>query len=201
MPCLRIGLTGGIGSGKTTVSNLFAELGVQIIDADVLAHEITRNNHPALEQIRLAFGPEFIDAEGNLDRNRMRQRVFENPAERKRLEGILHPIIREEMNALGDACNDAYCIFSIPLLIEGGNIHRVDRILVIDADEARRRVWIKQRSGLSDAEIDGIFSAQVNREQRLAAADDVIDNNGTPSDLVPQVNQLHQKYMNLASRD
>ncbi len=194
---MRIGLTGGIGCGKTTVSDYFAKLGVTVVDADEIAHRITKNNHPVLSEIARVFGPGFIDSKGTLDRKRMRIEVFRNPPKRQLLEQVLHPVIRDEMEQAAGACNGPYCIMSIPLLVEGGDTAHVDRILVVDAPDEKRREWIRARSGLDDAEIDAIFAAQVTREQRLAAADDVILNSSDLASLHRKVEQLHERYLEI----
>jgi dephospho-CoA kinase len=196
--CLRIGLTGGIGSGKTQVSDNFANFAVPIIDADIIAHEITQNRHPALDKIASQFGREYVTDDGALDRQRMRKLVFDQPDKRKILEGILHPIIQSRMHMRAQACTKPYCILSIPLLLEGNNQGRVDRILVVDAPDANRRRWIKARSGLSDTEINGIFAAQVSRQKRLDSADDIITNDGSLKDLAEKVAELHERYLEIS---
>jgi dephospho-CoA kinase len=200
MTCFIVGLTGGIGSGKTTVSNAFKALGVTIIDADEISHQLTRKNHPTLKLISEAFGTEYV-RDGQLDRNKMRKLVFSNPAKKMLLESILHPLIKGEMDNRAKECIDPYCIFSIPLLIEGGTPRaRVDRILVIDAEEELRRQWIKKRSGLTDYDIDAIFASQISQEQRLAVADDILINDSTVDLLTSKVKQLHSKYLQLARK-
>ena len=199
MAILRVGLTGGIGSGKTTVSDLFAELGVEVIDADVIAHEVTAPGEAVLDEIAAEFGPRAICSDGGMDRGYMRSEVFSNPDKRRRLEAILHPVIRERMELKVRACSGPYCILSIPLLIESRNAAKVDRVLVVDAPDDRRREWIRARSGLSDAEINGIFAAQVSREARIAAADDVIVNDGPIEALKEKVEALHARYLEIAA--
>lgn len=195
---LRIGLTGGIGSGKTTVSDRFAELGIDVIDADVISRALTAPGGDAVAAVIEAFGDGVADAGGALDRDALRRRVFADPGERRRLEAIVHPMVRREMALQEAASTTPYCIVSIPLLVESQEPGRVDRVLVVDAPDALRRQWIQARSGLSEVEIDGIFAAQASREQRLAAADDVIVNDGTIEQLHEQVDALHARYLALA---
>ncbi len=195
---LRIGLTGGIGSGKTTVSDRFASLGVEVIDADVIAHEVTRSGEPVVEQIAAVFGDEVLDAGGALDRAALRRLVFADPGKRRRLEAMLHPVIRERMEERARKARAPYCILSIPLLVESRNAARVDRVLVVDAPDAMRRRWIKARSALSDEEIDGIMQAQATRDERLEAADDVIVNDGSIEELHARVDALHRRYLAIA---
>jgi len=196
---LRVGLTGGIGSGKTTVSDLFAELGVEVVDADVIAHEVTARGEAVLDDIAAEFGPQAIGPDGGMDRGYMRAKVFSDPDKRRRLEAILHPVIRERMEQKVRESSGPYSILSIPLLIESRNAAKVDRVLVVDAPDDRRRKWIRARSGLSDAEIDGIFAAQATREARIAAADDVLVNDGSIEDLRGKVKALHERYVEIAA--
>jgi len=192
---LRVGLTGGIGSGKSAVSRYFEDLGVPVSDADVIAHTITSNHHPALRKVAAAFGDNVIDSDGNLDRDRMRQIVFDNPEERKRLEGILHPIIRDTMKDEVESFNAPYCLLVIPLLVEGDKHPLVDLTLVVDAPDDARIQWIKSRSGLTEERIRTIFKAQATREQRLDAADLVIENTGTLQDLKTRTLKLHEQLI------
>ncbi len=196
---LRIGLTGGIGSGKTTVSNRFRHLGIAVIDADELAHALSKKGQEAYLEIAHTFGPDILQSDGELDRAKLRSIVFNNPEQRKQLEAILHPRIRMEMYQQAEQAKSPYCVLVIPLLIENELEEMVDRILVIDAFDERRIEWITIRSGLSEGEIRRIFESQVSREQRLAAADDVIENSRTIPDLTNQVDRLHQEYLELAS--
>jgi dephospho-CoA kinase len=189
-------LTGGIGSGKSSVARLFEARGVAVIDADALAHELTAPGGAAIAAIRAAFGPEVIDARGALDRERMRQKAFADPAARKRLEAILHPMIRDESERRRAAATSAYVILMIPLLVESGDPRRrCDRVLVIDCPEEEQVRRVMLRSNLTRAEVTAIMATQASRDARLAHADDVIDNGGDPSRLEAQVETLHQRYV------
>lgn len=192
---LRVGLTGGIGSGKSAVSRFFETLNVPVSDADVIAHTITSNHHSALKDVAEAFGEEVVDSNGNLDRDVMRQIVFDNPEQRTRLEQILHPIIRNTMKTEVDAFNAPYCILVIPLLVEAPAHPLVDEILVVDAPDERRIEWIKSRSGLSDERIRSIFDAQASRDDRLKAAHHVIENNGTLDELQEKTLSMHEHFL------
>ncbi len=191
----RVGLTGGIGCGKTTVSDRFASHGVTVVDADLIAHEVTRAGEPVVVAIRETFGTDMVDADGVLDRAALRRVVFDDPDKRRQLESLLHPVIRERMNARAAAADSPYCILSIPLLVESHNAARVDRILVVDAPEVMRRQWIRERSGLDDTQIDAIIDAQATREERLRVADDVIVNDGSIEQLHQRVDATHLRYL------
>lgn len=192
----RIGLTGGIGSGKSTVAGLFAQHGVAVIDADQLSHELTAAGGAAIDAIRGAFGDRFIDPQGALDRVRMRSRVFSDAAAKTKLESILHPMIREETERRVLRASSAYVILMIPLLVETGDPHaRCDRVLVVDCPEATQIERVMARSNLSRGEAEAIVAAQVSRSERLRVADDVIDNSGPPESLRPQVEKLHARYV------
>lgn len=193
-----IGLTGGIGSGKTTVANLFAQHGAAVIDADEIAHELTAPGGAAIELIRAAFGDEVIAPDGRLDRARMRERAFADPTERHRLEAVLHPMIRAETERRIEQAARAgapYAMLVVPLLIEaGGWAERVDRILVVDCEESVQIDRVMRRNGLPREQVLAILAAQASRAQRLARADDVIDNGGDPAALPARVAALHRQY-------
>jgi dephospho-CoA kinase len=192
-------LTGGIGSGKSSVARLFAARGVAVTDADALAHELTAPGGAAIPAIRAAFGPEVIDARGALDRERMRQQVFRDPDARKRLEAILHPMIRAESERQCAAATSAYVILMIPLLVESGDPRRrCDRVLVVDCPEEEQVRRVMLRSNLPRTEVEAIMATQASRAARLAYADDVIDNGGDPARLDTQVDMLHSRYLALA---
>lgn len=199
MPCaVRIGLTGGIGSGKTEVSRYFASLGVPVIDTDTIAHELVARGQPALAEIAAEFGDGILDEHGNLDRAKLSGIVFAEPARRRRLEQILHPRIRDNAIALSEQCEAAYCILVIPLLVESGRDYPLDRILVVDTPVELQYRRIAGRDGISREQIASILAAQADRETRLRAADDVIVNDGDIDELHRKIDGLHQRYLELA---
>lgn len=189
-----MGLTGGIGSGKTTVANGFSALGVPVIDTDQLARELVEPGQPALDEIISAFGPEVTTADGHLDRDYMRQQIFSDPALKSRLEAILHPKIRQRIRVLLADIRTAYCIVVIPLLIEARQTDLVDRILVVDSSEKEQLKRVAARDGLSDNAIMAIINSQADRNTRLAAADDIIVNNRDISELTGHIQNLHRQY-------
>jgi dephospho-CoA kinase len=200
MPFL-VGLTGGIGSGKSTVARLFAELGAEVIDADELVHRLTEAGGAAMPAIRVEFGPEYVDACGALDRARMRKRVFADRTARAKLEAILHPMVRAESERRAAQATGPYVILMIPLLVETGDPHaRCDRVLVVDCPEEVQIARVIARSGLARAEAEAIIRAQASRAERLRHADDVIENDGSVDDLRPQVARLHRQYVARAGR-
>jgi dephospho-CoA kinase len=193
-----VGLTGGIGSGKSAAADEFARLGATVVDTDAIAHELTAPGGAALAQIAALFGAEFI-RDGKMDRQRMRERVFSDPAAKKRLEGVLHPMIRQESERRIAAAAGPYVVHVVPLLIESPDYRRrVDRVLVVDLPEATQIARVRERSRLSEDEVRAIIRTQADREARLAAADDVIDNTGPLQALRNQVGALHQKYLQFA---
>lgn len=194
-----VGLTGGIASGKTLVSTHFEDLGIVVVDADVIAHEVVEPGSPGLQAVIEHFGEEFLGADGNLDRAALRNHVFENTSRRRELEAILHPRIRDRMFRQAAEADSPYVILSVPLLIEGGLHKLVDRVLVVDVSQDTQRIRLAARDGSSVEQIDAILRSQCSRETRLDAADDIIDNNGTKADIAPQVNDLHQMYLRLAT--
>jgi len=195
---LRIGLTGGIGSGKSTVADLFAARGVPVIDADAIARELVAPGQPALAEIVASFGTDCIDAEGRLDRARLRERVFNDAAQREHLEAILHPRIRAVMAERTATQSTAYVLLVIPLLFESGQRDLVDRVLVVDVPVELQRARVSARDHLTDAQIDAILAAQVQRNLRINGADDVIDNSGDAAGLERQVDALHHHYLLLS---
>ncbi len=200
MNAFAVGLTGGIGSGKTAVADLFAKRGVTIVDSDAIAHELTRSAGPAIAAIRSEFGAGLIGADGALDRAAMRRLAFADPGARRRLEAILHPLIRRESDRRAGDAPGPYAILSVPLLVESGvDRSRYARVLVVDCTQDQQIDRVTRRSGLSKEEVLGILAAQASREQRLACADDVIDNTGPPQALDPQVARLHEQYLTLAA--
>lgn len=196
---LVIGLTGGIGSGKTTVANGFAKLGVPLIDADLIARELVEPGQAALEEIRAVFGPGCLTAEGRLDRAHIQQRIFNDKTLRLRLEAILHPVIRKRIKDLISDIRTAYCIVVIPLLLETGQDDLVDRILVIDAPEEEQIKRVAARDKLSHNAILRIMHTQADRETRLASADDIIVNNSDLETLTSQILSLHRRYLELSN--
>ncbi len=196
-----VGLTGGIGSGKSAVAELFAGLGIDVIDTDAIAHELTRPGGIAIEPIRAAFGSGVIGPDEALDRGRMRRLAFADPAAKKKLEAILHPLIREQSDRRAKRAQSEYVILVVPLLVESGiDRSRCQRVLVVDCSEAQQIERVMRRSGLSEEEVREIVAAQARREQRLAQADDLIDNTGAREALAPQVARLDAKYLTLAAK-
>jgi dephospho-CoA kinase len=194
-----IGLTGGIGSGKSAAADEFARLGATLVDTDVIAHALTAPGGRAIEAVRTLFGDAFIDASGAMDRAKVRARVFADPSARRQLEGVLHPLIRRESAAQVAAAGGAYVILVVPLLVESADYRsRVDRVLVVDCPVEVQLARVRARSGLSEDEARRIIGAQVSRELRLAAADDVIDNSSSLEALYAQVRRLHERYVALA---
>jgi dephospho-CoA kinase len=195
---LRIGLTGGIASGKSTVAQRFMELGVSVIDADSASRDVVAPGTPGLRQIVERFGPRVIAETGELDRRALRDLIFIDPKARRDLETILHPLIRAHMEESAAAAEGPYVVMAIPLLVEGGPTDRVDRVLVVDVDEALQLERVMARDGCSLEQARAILSAQASRPARLAAADDVILNSGTVTDLRQSVDRLHERYLRLA---
>jgi dephospho-CoA kinase len=191
---VRIALTGGIACGKSTVANLFAALGATIVDTDLLAREVVAPGSPLLVQIAEHFGPAVMQADGSLDRARLRDIVFANPAERQWLEQLTHPAIRELTDRRCASAKGPYVMVAIPLLVETGGTARFDRVLVVDCDPAIQLARLQARDGSTREQAARMLAAQVTREQRLAAADDVIENNGDIAKLRDQVEKLHRVY-------
>lgn len=198
---LVIGLTGGIGSGKTTVAKLFAEFNIPIIDADLIARELVEPGQPALEQIVRSFGPRVVKSDGTLDRRRLRERVFADPEERKTLEEILHPLIRQSMMERLERVDGPYVVMVVPLLVDTGNWDMIDRILVVDVDEETQLQRVMQRDGVNRKQAESIVDTQISREDRLEAADDVMDNTGDITALREEVARLHEFYVKEAGRE
>ena len=196
-----IGLTGGIGSGKTAVSDQLGKLGAGIIDTDVIAHQITATNGFAIEPIRKHFGSDYIDENGALDRAKMRTLVFAKPEEKKALEAITHPLIRQETikQALQLAKDGVpYLVFVVPLLLESGTwLGLIDQLVVVDCPVETQIHRVMQRNNLPRSEVEKILKTQASREERLAHADFVIENQGTLSQLTDEVNQLNQKILQI----
>jgi len=193
-----VGVTGGIGSGKSTVCEEFAALGAPVIDTDQVARAVVAPGTPGLAALVAAFGQDILNDQGELDRRRMRQQVFANPALRQQLEAILHPLIRAGTQEKIDTAGYPYCLVCIPLLVERGGVNRVDRVLVIDVPEAVQIARVIARDELTASEAAAIMQSQASREQRAAVANDVLENSGPLSALRPQIAALHARYLQLA---
>lgn len=193
-----VALTGGIASGKSMVSDLFEELGVPVVDADVIARELVEPGQPLLSSIVGALGKELLDAYGRLKRRKLREMIFASPEIRATLEQIMHPRIIEEAERRIMAVTAPYCILVIPLLAESGSRGPVDRVLVVDAESEIRIKRLMARDGMSRKEVQAALAAQASRETRLAIADDIIDNSGDSSQLPTRVESLHQRYLTFA---
>ena len=196
---LRIGLTGGIASGKSTVTQRFGELGVPVIDADVASRSVVEPGKPGLAQVVARFGTGVLDADGQLDRSALRNLIFKDSSLRQALDAILHPLIRVEMEREATQSEGPYVVMAIPLLIEGGSAgKRMDRVLVVDADETLQIQRLQARDGSSVEQARAILASQASRAARLAAADDVLLNTGTVAELRQSVDRLHEQYLQLA---
>jgi dephospho-CoA kinase len=196
-----VGLTGGIGSGKSTVADMFAAQGARIVDTDLISRQLTQADGEALPAIRAAFGAEVIGADGTLNRNKMRELVFGNPAEKKRLESILHPLIYEQARQLANARTDApYTLIVVPLLFESGRYTDwLHRVITVDCPEETQVSRTTQRSHMDEAAVRAIMATQFSRTQRLALADEIITNSGTLDDLKAQVIGMHRRLSALAA--
>lgn len=195
-----VGLTGGIGSGKTTVANLFAELGVTLVDADIVSREVVAKGSAGLDNIVEHFGSEILLSTGDLDRAALRERIFSNSQEREWLNSLLHPMIREEMLAQLKKATSPYAILVVPLLFENGLDRLVNCTLVVDISPALQTRRTMDRDSVSAEQVQNIIASQASRADKLARADDVIDNQGTVSALKSKVALLHNKYLKLADR-
>ncbi|HDX9008385.1 dephospho-CoA kinase [Aeromonas dhakensis] len=196
-----VAITGGIGSGKTTVANQFAELGIEVVDADIIAREVVEPGTLALAAIAAHFGADVIAPDGRLDRRQLRERVFTDPQAKDWLNALLHPLIRSEMQRQCAAARSPYCLLVVPLLVENGLTALANRVLVIDVDEATQIERTCRRDGVSREQAEAILAAQASRTERLAAADDVLDNqNGTPEAIKSRIFALHETYLAFASQ-
>jgi len=195
----QVGLTGGVATGKSLVADEFAALGIPVIDTDVIARQVVEPGQPALERIAERFGPHMLAADGSLDRRRLRNHVFANVGERRALEAILHPLIRERSRAEAQAANGPYQLLVVPLLLETDWHRRVDRVLVVDCPESVQLARLVDRDGEQPEQARRMLDAQIPRGQRLAAADDVIDNSGSRAETQRQVGRLHERYLELAA--
>ncbi|TAK72189.1 MAG: dephospho-CoA kinase [Betaproteobacteria bacterium] len=195
-----VGLTGGIGSGKSAAAQVFEELGTTVIDTDAVAHALTAPGGAAIEPIRAAFGAAYLTPEGALERARMRELVFADALKKRLLESILHPLIRARTSELVQAARSPYVVLMVPLLVESGDYRRrCQRILVVDCPEELQVERVMARSGLAAGQVRAIMANQVTREARLAAADDVVDNSQDLAQLRRQVEALHARYLQLAA--
>lgn len=196
-----VAITGGIGSGKTTVANQFAALGIEVVDADLIAREVVAPGTPALAAIVNHFGPEILTEQGLLDRRVLRERIFSDPAAKSWLNALLHPIIRSEMLRQCAAVSSPYCLLVVPLLVENRLTELADRVLVIDVDEATQIERTCRRDGVSREQAEAILASQANRSERLAMADDVLDNqSGTTETIRARILALHETYLAFASQ-
>lgn len=195
-----VALTGGIGSGKSTVANAFADLGIQIIDADIIARQVVEPGKPALDAIAAHFGPELIAADGTLHRRLLRERIFADPQEKAWLSALLHPLIQQETQRQLQQATSAYVLWVVPLLVENGLYRQANRVLVVDVTPETQLARTMQRDDVTRAHAEQILAAQATREARLAVADDVIDNNGAPDSIMSDVARLHARYLQLASQ-
>ncbi|MEY3695326.1 MAG: hypothetical protein RL083_1151 [Pseudomonadota bacterium] len=200
-PRFSVGLTGGIGSGKSLVADMFAAHGASVIDTDQIAHQLTAPGGLAIAQIRQTFGDAFLTIDGALNRARMREHVFADAAARQQLEKILHPLISQQTEAAARSSTGPYLLFVVPLLVESGRwVDRVDRVLVVDCPEAMQIARVQARNQFSVAQVEAIMATQVQRSERLAAADDVIVNEGPPEAAAAAVERLHRAYLDLAAK-
>ena len=197
---LRIALTGGIGSGKSAVTDHLRALGATVLDADEFSHQVTAKGGEVLERIGEAFGPGVLTPDSSLDRAALRQLVFDDATARAQLEAILHPDIRRRMQEAAAQTDAPYCVFSIPLLIETGRTKEFDRVLVVEAPASLRRERTAHRSNLDRKQIDAIIATQASDEERRQAANDLIVNDGSLDALGAKVKELHQQYLELASQ-
>ncbi|CAK9886022.1 MAG: Dephospho-CoA kinase [Candidatus Erwinia impunctatus] len=194
-----VALTGGIGSGKTTVANLFAEYGVDIVDADIIAREIVEPGMPAWRALKAKFGPSLFSADGKLDRAALREHIFSHPEDKTWLNTLLHPLIQTETQRQLAECLSPWSLWVVPLLVENNLQHLADRVLVVDVDRDTQLSRTINRDGISHYQAEAIFAAQASRESRLAIADDIIDNSGPPSAVRARIAQLNQHYHQLAA--
>ena len=195
-----VALTGGIGSGKSTVADEFAHLGVTVIDADILARQVVEPGTPALLAIAERFGPQMINDDGSLNRRRLRERIFAYSEDKAWLNALLHPLIQQETRRQMQASTSPYLLWVVPLLVENRLTDKADRVLLVDVPKETQIERTMRRDGVSREHAEHILAAQATREQRLAAADDVIENMGSADAVASHVARLHEKYLMLASQ-
>ena len=200
---LRVGLTGGIGSGKTTVSQRFEALGAPVIDTDVLARAVVEPGEPALERLVAVFGEDILRNDGRLNRERLREMAFADPAAKQKLESILHPAIHERLRSRLEELESRdvpYCVIVVPLLVETDFQELVDRVLVVEAQREQRIAWVMARNGMTRADVERIMDSQATSEERLRVAHDIIHNDGSVGELLDKVDRLHAKYLVVPKR-
>lgn len=196
---LKIGLTGGIGSGKSTVCRLFAEFGVPIVDADLIARQLVAPGQPALSLIVKSFGSQMLNQDGSLNRAKLRNAVFTDADKKRELDGIMHPLVYAQIAADVNALTADYCVIAVPLLLESKNAYAVDRVLLIDCPVDVQIARVIARDKLTRQQVQAIIDSQMPRPQRLSKADDVIENIAGPEQLAEQVKRLHNSYILLAT--
>ena len=195
---IKVGLTGGIGSGKSTVAKTLKTKGIQVVDADQIAREVVAPGEPALLEITKHFGPDILLSDGSLNRSELKAKIFSDSTAKKRLEGILHPSIRQRiLQRVDEAIDTHYVIADIPLLVENNYTVYFDRVVVVDCTEEQQIARVRARDELPEAQIKSIMKSQATRESRLAAATDVIDNTGDLSSLNTQIEKLHETLLSL----
>ncbi|HHR9187974.1 TPA: dephospho-CoA kinase [Salmonella enterica subsp. enterica serovar Infantis] len=195
-----VALTGGIGSGKSTVADAFADLGITVIDADIIARQMVEPGQPALNAIAEHFGSELIAADGTLRRRALRERIFSHPEEKAWLNALLHPLIQQETQRQFQQATSPYVLWVVPLLVENRLYQKANRVLVVDVTPETQLIHTMQRDDVTREHVEHILAAQATREARLAVADDVIDNNGAPDAIASDVARLHASYLKLASQ-
>ncbi|MGE4800960.1 dephospho-CoA kinase [Yersinia hibernica] len=194
-----VALTGGIGSGKSTIANAFANLGVPVVDADIIARQVVEPGKPALADIASRYGETILQTDGTLNRAALRAKIFSEPQEKAWLNSLLHPLIQQETQRQLASIHGPYVLWVVPLLIENGLHHRANRVLVVDVAPEIQLARTMARDGITRQQAGHILASQVSRQQRLACADDIIDNSGDPIVIAPQVASLHQQYLKLAA--
>jgi len=194
-----VALTGGIGSGKSTIANAFASLGVDIVDADIIARQVVEKGQPALAAIHARFGDDVLHPDGSLNRPALRQKIFSSPAEKRWIDNLLHPLIHAETRQQLALTQSLWCLWVVPLLVENNLQHLADRVLVVDVDRETQLARTMSRDNISREQAENILAAQATREARLAVADDIIDNCGSPETVTTHVAELNQRYLALAA--
>ncbi|BDG86034.1 MULTISPECIES: dephospho-CoA kinase [Citrobacter] len=195
-----VALTGGIGSGKSTVASAFADLGINVIDADIIARQVVEPGQPALMAIAEHFGSALIAPDGSLQRRMLRERIFASPEEKSWLNALLHPLIQQETRRQFQQATSPYVLWVVPLLVENALYKQANRVLVVDVTPETQLLRTMQRDDVTREHAEQILAAQATREARLAVADDVIDNNGAPDAIASDVARLHARYLQLASQ-